>query len=471
MRFLRNLASLVLSDAVSKIVHFVAFAYLARVLGAEGLGVVNWVQSVVLSFALIPNFGLNEYGILKVAPDRSPESIRSVLHDIVGFRLVAGFATIIILAVTTFAFPGLYEFRVLLLTGGGFLVATIFAVDWLYIAMERQLIVGTFRIVSRLLYLGGVFAFVRAPDDVMAALIAAISGEFFFSCTLMMYSRHEYSWNFSWPDGLRLKRTLREAWPLALYIGSSAVMYSVDLMILGTFLPMRDAGLYSGVFRIFSFFIGAKYLIGQMIYPKVVRQIKEHEVQQKTLGRFVDVLNRYALLLALVTAFPLVLFSREVTLLILGAEFSDASILLLLFSFALFAEIGWLQFPYIVVSHNKNFYGRLMLIMTLLKVAALMVVVPIGGLIGAALVHVAVTGLFFFSCVYYTQSRILPHWSTKQSLWPLPILVASGLLIWFEPFGKVLAGAVGVAAVSYLCFYSLRGGINTFKEESRLIIG
>ena len=99
MKFLKNLAALLLSDAVSKLVSFAVVAYLARVLGPGGLGAFAWAQSAALLLTTITNFGFNEYGILKIAPDRRREHIASIVGRIVGFRSVLATVTVVMFVV------------------------------------------------------------------------------------------------------------------------------------------------------------------------------------------------------------------------------------------------------------------------------------------------------------------------------------------------------------------------------------
>ena len=69
-RLALNLLTLLGGEAGAKAVGFVAFAYLARVLGPSAYGVVELAVSLFFFFALIVDFGLGAIGAREVAQHR-----------------------------------------------------------------------------------------------------------------------------------------------------------------------------------------------------------------------------------------------------------------------------------------------------------------------------------------------------------------------------------------------------------------
>lgn len=58
-------------EAISKLLMFVSFAYLARVLGPEGFGIIELALAITLIFSQIVTFGTTKYGSVEVAKDKS----------------------------------------------------------------------------------------------------------------------------------------------------------------------------------------------------------------------------------------------------------------------------------------------------------------------------------------------------------------------------------------------------------------
>ena len=471
MRIVKNLLSLLVSDAVSKLVQFVALAYLARTLGTEGLGALNWVQSVVLMFAIVPNFGLNEYGILKVSPDRSPGNIAQVANDVMSFRLVAGVFAALMLAGTTALVPSFRDHQGLLLAGCALLVLSVLTFDWLYTALERQAVVGIVRSAARLLYLVAVFVFVQRADDIMAAMIVYVAGEGLFLAGVFVHARWSTPWRSSFSGFHRLRSVVAGAWPMALYIANSSVLYYVDLMILGVLLPMSEAGLYAGMIRIVSLFISVKFLVGQLLYPKIARRAAQTGGRSELEG-LIAVIDRYGLLAGMALVGSLALFSKEIVLAVLGAEFVSGSWVLTILSIALFSEFGWIAYPYLLVSTNSRVYTGIMVAVGLAKVCALVLLLPVFGLVGCAVVYGASNVLVFVASMAYVRSRTVALSVTRIIVVPLATIIGSMVLglVLEEPLTRLALWAVMMSVVALVGRgLGVRYSRSRFKEDLAVI--
>ena len=88
MKFKLGRDLLVLSGGqfFSKLVGFVAFAYLARTLGPESYGVVEYAVGLTVFFAMLVDWGLGPIGVRELAA--KPEKAESISALISGARLM-----------------------------------------------------------------------------------------------------------------------------------------------------------------------------------------------------------------------------------------------------------------------------------------------------------------------------------------------------------------------------------------------
>ena len=471
MKFIRNLTALLVSDVFSKAIQFVVLGYLARTLGTEGLGTFVWVQSVLLIFGLFPNFGLNEYGILRVAPDRSQENISRIVSDILNFRMFAaalGVGTLIVLIYTE---PHFTEYQALLLAGSSVLVIAVVGSDWLFTALEKQALIGLYRFVARAVYLGAVLAFVRSSDDVMPAVVVYVAGEAVFSLGLFIHARRATQW--SWVSvGLgRLKLILQSAWPFAVLMANGSVLYYIDLFLIGILLPMQEAGIYGGALRIVAPFISIKYLFGQLIYPKLARWTANPE-DVRGLNVLTETINRYGTLMGLALVSVLILFSRELVVLVLGPAFASAWWAFSLLSLALFAEFCWIAFPYLTVCINTKLYTGIVLVTTVGKVLALLLIVPIFGVTGGAIVYSASTLMIFILSVIYVRRHSIAVPVVKLMVGPsvLAALMLAAAFALESPWPRLAAwvSLLGVSA-AYLALIGQRFSRSRITEDLHIM--
>lgn len=141
--------------------------YIQRLFDKELYGVFN-DASTWLEFAVIFGvFGIYTYGVREVASVRdSAEKCQKLYSSLFFIGLATN--TIVLAAYTGiifFSVPSLN--RVIYLVLGGKVFANIFMVEWLNEAIENYRFITIKTIVVRLLYVIGIFALIKKPDDVV----------------------------------------------------------------------------------------------------------------------------------------------------------------------------------------------------------------------------------------------------------------------------------------------------------------
>ena len=76
-----------LYQVISLITPLITAPYVARVLGAEGVGVYNYTQSIVIYFSLIAGLGSNTHGRREIAASSGDQqNMTTVFYDIMALR-------------------------------------------------------------------------------------------------------------------------------------------------------------------------------------------------------------------------------------------------------------------------------------------------------------------------------------------------------------------------------------------------
>jgi len=88
----RNFLALFLSDIIGRLLGFLATVYIARLLGAQGLGLLSYGAAFLTYALLFVNPGLTTIGAREIAKDTSRQMI---IADILGLRLVLTFVVFI----------------------------------------------------------------------------------------------------------------------------------------------------------------------------------------------------------------------------------------------------------------------------------------------------------------------------------------------------------------------------------------
>jgi O-antigen/teichoic acid export membrane protein len=174
VRLGRNFAWLAVAEAGSKVLTFAAIAYLARVVGPDRFGYVEFAISVLLIAGLVVDQGFGPYGAREIA--RTPARTRPLVTEIVAARiLLAGLAY---LAVTTLALllgRASPAGTLLLLYGLG-LLALPFLLQWVFQGHELMWPVALMQIIRQAVYAVVIIGFVRTPEQFWLAAVAETLG-------------------------------------------------------------------------------------------------------------------------------------------------------------------------------------------------------------------------------------------------------------------------------------------------------
>jgi O-antigen/teichoic acid export membrane protein len=84
-------------EITAKLLTFVCFSYLARMLGPASYGAVEFTLAVMVFFTLPVDLGLSWYGTREIA--HNPSCAARLLHEITGLRLVLAVCSMAALAV------------------------------------------------------------------------------------------------------------------------------------------------------------------------------------------------------------------------------------------------------------------------------------------------------------------------------------------------------------------------------------
>lgn len=149
--------------------------YIARVIGAEGVGLYSFSSTVALYFIMFAKLGLDNYGNRSIAACRDNEEERSkTFLAIYIMQIITSVFSILIyifLVVNVFK-DNQYIYWIQLL----YVMSALFDVSWFFYGMEKFRITTIRSLISRMLIIVFVYSFVRTEDDLwIYALIMSAS--------------------------------------------------------------------------------------------------------------------------------------------------------------------------------------------------------------------------------------------------------------------------------------------------------
>lgn len=237
-----------MAEAVSKLLTFTAFAYLARLYGPVGYGYIEWAGTVLMCASLIVDQGFSAYGSREIA--RSPSDTGRLVAEVVTARFL--------LAVTAYAAIGGLAYLMtadraissLLLVYGLSLWALPLLLQWVFQGHDMMHVVGIIQVIRQSIFALVVFLIVQGSADLVwvgVAELAGVSAAAVFSVWMYIrYFKRDLTLrpNFS-------RKLFREGTP----IGLSQMFWVLKMfgatLIVGLIATAEDTGYFAGAMRIY----------------------------------------------------------------------------------------------------------------------------------------------------------------------------------------------------------------------------
>lgn len=214
--------------------------YLARVVGANGVGIFSFTQSVAQVFSMFVLLGISTYGVRLIAyagqdrEERSQKFWSSYL-----LQLTLGSAVLLLYLGYSL---WIAENRTLALLWGLFILSAVFDVSWLLFGVEEFVIPTVRSFITKILSVAAIFAFVKGPEDLWIYVLA-IAGAFFANQVLIWPFVRRYV-DFRRPTAAETYRHLMPSLGLFIPVVAVSIYTIIDKVMLGTMSSVEQLGFF-----------------------------------------------------------------------------------------------------------------------------------------------------------------------------------------------------------------------------------
>lgn len=402
---------------------FFVYALIARYLGPEDFGLINYAIAIVFIVGAFAPLGL--LGLVVRELVKFPEDKNLLLGTTLLARMLTGILSIVLLqTILFFIMPDENLLRILILIISLRLIADSFeTVDlWFQAEIKGKLTAKskiTAVITTSLLHL--LLIYYEASILLFGAVIAL---EFFIAYSLMMaYYLKEYKnqgvWEFNF---LKLKSLLKESWPLIFSSVASMIYLKSDQIMVRELISDYETGIYSAAARLSEVWFFVPVAIVTSLYPGLVKsKLKSEVLYKQKLQSTYNFLAIIALMLAVITT----IIAEPLVTIAFGEEYKNAALILKIHIWtAIFVFLRALLSKWLIneqllifslISHGMGAVGNILLNLLL---------IPIYGGVGAA---VATITSFSISTViftfFFTKTRPAGIMMLKAIVSPITITI------------------------------------------------
>ena len=382
-QILSNIGWLLFDKALRVVVGLFVVAWVARHLGPDRFGMLNYVIAFVGLFMTLHKLGLD--GIVVRDIVRSPDDAEELLGTAFAMKLAGGLLMVALSVpiITIFRPDDPLVWTMALVVALGFVFRSFESIELWFRSQVRSksaviaqsvayLINSLFKI---FLILAGAGVFFFAAATFLEAILVAAGLVLAYRLTGRRMSR--------WRPRLdRGKTLLLESWPL-IFSGFFVLIYlQVDQIMLGQMMDDHAVGLYSAVVRISAFCYYIPMVITWSVQPSIVSaREKDEKLYYSRLQDLFSLLTIGAYGIAI----PVALFSNEIIELVFGAQYLNAAPVLVVHIFAaVFVFVGVARGLWVVTESFMTFNLFANVLAAFVNIALNLLFIDRYGILGAA---------------------------------------------------------------------------------------
>lgn len=253
-------------------------SYISRVLLADGVGKVAYVNTIVTYFVTIAALGLPNYGVKVIAQKGNSKEERS--KTFIELFLI-NFISTIICIVAYFLFvninPHFSDRRDLFNIMGIMLILNIFNIDWLYQGIEEYGYIAARSVIVKILSFIAMLIFVKNPEDCLKyalILVIALAGNYIFNITYI--NRYIFLKRYH----LDIKRHLKPVFILLASAIATEVYTMLDTIILEYYHGDIYVGYYSNAVKIVRMIYTVVIALVATFYPRISYYLKDKKINE-----------------------------------------------------------------------------------------------------------------------------------------------------------------------------------------------
>lgn len=383
VRILDNIGWLFIDKILRMTVGLLVGIWLARYLGPQQFGQLNFATAFVSLFGIVATMGLKDIVIRDLV--RQPENTNTILGTAFTLRLLGGIAAaFLIIGTIAWLRPDDRLTRVMVAILGFTLIFKSSEVIKYWFEAQVQSRYAVWVENLAFLIIASTKVVMILKEAPLIAFVWAMAAETLLASagllTIYIKQRHHLR---AWRPQLRTsKALLHDSFPLLISAGMIVVNMNIDKIMLGSMLDDASVGIYSVSTQLYNFIFSIFVITEASIFPKLV---KSKDKKKGSLHR--EIVHVYRILfITSLLALPFLGFAAPPTItLLFGQDYAtSASVFLVYMLLMPFALITRGQAAYLKIENlTKMIMWRQFLIM-LLNIIFNLILIPIIGIKGAA---------------------------------------------------------------------------------------
>lgn len=258
----------------------------SHALGAEGIGIYNYVISIISYFILFAGLGLSNYGIREIAVlKENKDDLSNKFWELELFNLIVGTVILFIY----FIFLLLIKQKIFFLVSSLSLFATLFDISWFYYGIEDFKSITIVNFIIKIVSFIAILFFVNDRGDLISYFFIQSASILLSNLSLWIFVKNKIVWKK--PNLLKSLKHFKPA--MEFFIGKiSLTLYTnMNKTLLGIMVSSISVGLYANSLQLIIIFVTLIGTVDTVLMPhmtKLYADDKESEMI-KTMEKSINI--------------------------------------------------------------------------------------------------------------------------------------------------------------------------------------
>lgn len=269
-----NFGYLSILQAYTVLLPLLTIPYLMRVLGLDTYGLVIYAQAIIQYFVIIVNFGFNISATKDISIHRDDKKkVKEIVSSVLIVKVALFLISFLILLVAVFSIPALREHCLLYIFCMSLCLSEVVFPIWYFQGVEKMRYITIVNVISRTLFAACIFLLIKGPEHYLWIPLfngfgALIGG---FIALWIVFRKEKVGFAF---QSLKvLWYYVKESAPLFLTRASAQIYVRTNIVVVGTFLGMAEAGFYDVALKVVTVLGMPFQTLKQVIFPKVSKDL------------------------------------------------------------------------------------------------------------------------------------------------------------------------------------------------------
>ena len=242
------------------------FPYVARVLGVQNMGTIDFVTNLIGYFLLFSSFGISTLGIREIAKVKNDKKdLNRCYSSLLFLNLIYTVTTLFILYIAIYIVDRLLPYRLLLLIGSIQVLSTTFLIEWLFRGLEDFRFITIRNIGIKILYVFFVFYLVNEPEDYVLFFALTIGMVLLNAIVNLWYSKRFVSFSLK---NVSINEYVRSSISLGIYCVLTSMYTTFNVVFLGLSSDSIQVGYYSTALKIYTIVLGFYTAFTSVMMPR-----------------------------------------------------------------------------------------------------------------------------------------------------------------------------------------------------------